>query len=210
MVGMTQQIKNIEDVRIGNTRQVALPIVPQLLDDPLSSYALALLRKRNAEFPVDDVLAEMEEMASIEQIPIIGPLEGAVIQMLTQLQQPEPQNVLDIGTAIGYSALWMARGISPESKITSIEIDPQRAQIARNFIEQAGYQHQIEVVIGDVLALLPSMGQFDIILQDVIKHVYFGADSQLSLQLFDYCMDHLNEGGLLLGDNAFCLGEVLP
>ncbi len=206
---MVQQIKSIDNIQTYNNGRVALPIVPQFLDDPLSGYALEMLRMKHGDSPLDDVLLEMEELASIEQIPIIGPLEGAVIQLLTQIRQPAPRRVLDIGTAIGYSAIWLARALPSSSQIISIEIDPQRAETAREFIEKAGYQHQIEVICGDVLELLPSMEMFDVILQDVIKHVYFGADSQLSLQLFEYCFDHLHEGGMLLGDNAFCMGEVL-
>ncbi len=108
---MIHQTKSIEEVKIQSAGQVELPIVPQLLDDPLSSYALKMLRNRQTEFPLDGVLLDMEELAAIEQIPIIGPLEGAVIQILTQLRQPPPQTVLDIGTAIGYSALWLARAL---------------------------------------------------------------------------------------------------
>lgn len=206
---MLQRTKNIAQVHFPNNGQVALPIVPQMLDDPLSNYALEMLHMRQVESPLDDVLLEMEEVAAVEQIPIIGRLEGAVIQILTQLRQSPARKVLDIGTAIGYSALWFARALPKDSQIISIEIDPQRAQSAKNFIEKAGYQHQIEVVVGDVLELLPTMGMFDVILQDVIKHIYFGTDPRLSIQLFEYCLDHLNDGGLLLGDNAFCMGEVL-
>ncbi|MBL6982165.1 MAG: class I SAM-dependent methyltransferase, partial [Anaerolineales bacterium] len=197
---MVQQTKSIENIQANNNGRVALPIVPQFLDDPLSGYALEMLRMKRGESLIDDVLLEMEELASIEQIPIIGPLEGAVIQILTQIRQPAPKLVLDIGTAIGYSALWLAKALPNGSQIISIEIDAQRAQTAKKFIEKAGYQHQIEVVCGDVLDLLPSMEIFDVILQDVIKHVYFGADSRLSLQLFEYCLDHLHDGGMLLGD----------
>jgi len=206
---MLKQAKSNDTLFNPNNGRVALPIVPQIMDDPLSSYALKLLNMRDSESPLDDVLREMEDLAALEQIPIIGPLEGAVVKILTQLRHPTPKKILDIGTAIGYSALWIARALPDDSRIISIEIDPQRAQIAERYIEKAGYHHQIEVIIGDALEVLPTLGQFDLIFQDVIKHVYFGSDSKLALKLFDYCVDHLVEGGILLGDNAFCMGEVL-
>ena len=187
----------------------ALPIVPQQSDDPLAGYALQLLARRIPELPLDTVLLEMEALAEREQIPIIGPLEGAIIQALLQMRHPAPRCVLDIGTSIGYSALWLARGLPAESKVVSIEIDPQRVRLARKFVEKAGYQHQIEIIEGDVMELLPTLGMFELILQDVIKHVYFGKSAQLSLQLLAYCLEHLVDGGVLLGDNAFCMGEVL-
>ncbi len=189
--------------------RVALPIVPQLPDDPLEKYALMLLRKRPAVLPVDDVLREMEALAAREAIPIIGPLEGAVIQAIMQLRQPPPRWVLDIGTAIGYSALWLARALPRESRVISIEIDPQRARVARDFIQRAGYHGQVEIINGDVMDVLPALGKFDVILQDVIKHVYFGKSADLSLQLLEECLRHLEVNGVLLGDNAYCMGEVL-
>ncbi len=189
--------------------RVALPIVPQLPDDPLEKYALMLLRKRAAVSPLDDVLQEMEALAARQAIPIIGPLEGAVIQAILQLRQPPPRRVLDIGTAIGYSALWLARALPRESRVISIEIDPRRARMARDFIRRAGYHEQIEIINGDVMDLLPALGKFDVILQDVIKHIYFGKNSVLSLYLLEECLKHLTVNGVLLGDNAFCMGEVL-
>jgi len=206
---MLKKNNTADSIHYSNNGKVSLPIVPQILGDPLSSYALEMLNLRAADFPLDDVLREMEDLAALEQIPIIGPLEGAIIQILTQLSKPAPRKILDIGTAIGYSALWLARSLPEDCHIISIEIDPERAQIAEEFIEKAGYHHQVEIIVGDVMEIMPSLGIFDLILQDVIKHVYFGSDSKLALQLFDYCLDLLVDDGLLLGDNAFCMGEVL-
>jgi caffeoyl-CoA O-methyltransferase len=209
-VSTVQLLQKSDQIHISDNGRKALPIVPQNVGDQLSQYALHLLRMRAMEQPVDAILREMEVLAEKESIPIIGPLEGATIQMLVQLRQTAPQRVLDIGTAIGYSAIWLARGLPAESKIISIEIDPERAELAKEFIHRAGFSAQIEVLVGDVFDLLPQLEvQFDIILQDVIKHVYFGADSQLSLRLLDYCIELLTDGGLLLGDNVFCMGEVL-
>ena len=103
----------------------------------------------------------------------------------------------------------MARGLPTDCKIISIEIDPQRAQRAREFVAKAGCQSQIEILVGDVFDLLPDLGEFDVIFQDVIKHKYFGSDSELSLKLLDCCLEHLCAQGVLFGDNAFCMGEVL-
>ena len=186
-----------------------LPIVPQSPDDPLSSYALEMLHLRQPISPVDDVLREQEELAARDNVPIIGPLEGAIIQTLLHLRQSPTRNALDIGGAIGYSAIWLARAL-PDSQVISIEIDQQRAELAQHFVEKAGFQTRISVMTGNVFELLPDLDiQFDVILQDVIKHVYFGADSSLALELLDLCLECLTDDGLLLSDNAFCMGEVL-
>lgn len=188
----------------------SLPIAPQTSNAPLEQYALNLLRLRQPQPDLDAVLAEMEALAADEQIPIIGPVEGAVLQSLVGLAGPRVRNVLDIGTAIGYSALWLARDLGPQAHVWSIELNPERAERARAFIERAGLSGRITVVQGDVFDILPALDHtFDVIFQDVIKHVYFSADSGLALRLLDHCMAHLAPDGVLLGDNAFCLGEVL-
>jgi predicted O-methyltransferase YrrM len=192
------------------TEHQPLPIVPQLTDDALDAYSLRLLRMRTPQQPVDSVLREMESLAAQENVPIIGPLEGAIIQMLVSLREQPPRLVLDIGSAIGYSAIWLARGLPAESRVLSVEIDPQRVALARDFVRRADLKAQVEIIEGDVFDILPALDlQFDVILQDVIKHVYFGADSRLSLRLLDLCLEHLVEGGMLLGDNVFCMGEIL-
>lgn len=187
----------------------ALPIAPQLSDDPLVQYSLKMLRVKPPVSPIDDVLAEIEAIAADEKLPIIGPLEGAVVQATVRALPLRTGNVLDIGTAVGYSAIWLGRAL-PQSTIISIEIDPVRAERAREFIARAGLADRVTVVLGDVFEVLPKLSlSFDIILQDVIKHAYFGADATLALKLLDLSLEHLVEGGMLLGDNAYCLGEVL-
>jgi predicted O-methyltransferase YrrM len=186
-----------------------LPIAPQLSDDPLVQYSLKMLRAKPPVSPLDDVLFEIETIAADEKIPIIGPVEGAVIQATVRALSLRTGNVLDIGTAVGYSAIWLARAL-PQSTIISIEIDPVRAERARDFIVRAGLADRVTILLGDVFEILPTLSlSFDVILQDVIKHAYFGSDATLALRLLDLCLSHLVDGGMLLGDNAYCLGEVL-
>lgn len=188
----------------------ALPIAPQVDHHLLSQYALTMLRSRPGSSVVDATLQEMERVAMAEKIPIIGPLEGAIVQTLLTLNSLVPRYVLDIGTAIGYSAIWLGRSLGPESTVVSIEIAPERAERARHFIEMAGLQDRVHVMQGDIFDILPSLGlEFDVIFQDVIKHVYFAADPNLALKLFDLCLSRLAKGGMLLGDNVFCMGKVL-
>jgi predicted O-methyltransferase YrrM len=187
----------------------ALPIAPQVSDDPLSQYSLDMLRLRPRVSPIDDVLAEMESIAEQRSIPIVGPVEGAIIQMLVA-STPNPRRVLELGTAIGYSTIWLARSLPAGSHVTSIEIDPERVAMARNYIRRAGLEDRVTVLEGDFFNLLPRLkGQFDVIFQDFIKHLYFEASTDLALRTLDICLRLLKPNGLLLGDNAFCLGEVL-
>ena len=196
-------------------RQTALPIVPQVSDDLLEQYALQILKLQEDDSPLQKVLHEIEAVALTEQVPIIGALEGKILAGLISLRQPAPRSVLDIGTAIGYSAIWLASVIGDQGHITSIEIDPLRAERARNFVRQAGVQERVEIITGDVFTLFnPQTGQlagrqFDVIFQDVMKHVYFAQDPTLAQQLLELCVAHLAPAGFLLTDNAFCQGKVM-
>ena len=195
--------------------QTALPIVPQVSDDLLEQYALQILKLQEDQSTLQKILHEIEAIAEQERVPIIGALEGKILAGLISLRQPAPQHVLDIGTAIGYSAIWLARVIGKQGHITSIEIDPLRAERAREFVRRAGVQDQVEIVTGDVFALLkPGQGQlsgrkFDVIFQDVMKHVYFAQDPSLALQLLELSVTALGPHGYLLTDNAFCAGKVM-
>lgn len=188
----------------------ALPIVPQSSDDPLVKYAEQMLSLRPKLSPVDDVLREMEALAERNNIPIIGPLEGAILQAIIATRRPQPTCLLEIGTATGYSAIWMARAVDTDCTITSIEMDPERATMAEHYIKKAGYEDRITVLNGNAFDILPTLNrQFEVIFQDVIKHAFFGTSEHLALRLLDLLLDKLADNGILLGDNAFCMGEVL-
>jgi len=187
-----------------------LPIAPQVEDDPIIQYVIDLQRQREPVSPIDDVLGEMEDLAEKDEIPIIGSLEGSLIEIFIKMQGNRIKNVLDIGTAIGYSAIWLARSLPNDAHITSLERDTERIKIATEYIERAGIADRVTIIEGDVFDVLPTLDQkYDLILQDIIKHAYFGQGAELPLKLLDLMLDRLADGGVLLGDNAFCLGKVL-
>ncbi len=195
--------------------QTALPIVPQVSDDLLEQYALQIMKLQEVDSPLQQVLHEIEKIAEQEKVPIIGALEGKILAGLISMHHPRALKVLDIGTAIGYSAIWLTRVIGPQGHITSIEIDPARAERAREFVRRAGVESQVEIITGDVFDLLRSdqqpapEQQYDVIFQDVMKHVYFSQDPGLALKLLDLSVAYLAPGGFLLTDNAFCQGKVM-
>ncbi|MEI6290356.1 MAG: O-methyltransferase [Chloroflexota bacterium] len=192
----------------------ALPIVPQVSDDLLELYALQILKLQEEDSPIQKILHEIEKVAADEKVAIIGALEGKILTGLIKTKYPRPLKVLDIGTAIGYSAIWLARVIGKGGHITSIEIDPIRAEIAREYVKRAGVQEQVTIITGDVFELVNHAKEltnevFDVIFQDVMKHVYFAKDPGLALQLLEISIKHLAGGGYLFTDNAFCQGKVM-
>ena len=189
---------------------VALPIVPQVSDDLLEKYALQMMKLQEKDTPLQQVLHEIEKIAVAESVPIIGALEGKILASLISMRHLPAREILDIGTAIGYSAIWLARVTGPTGHITSVEIDPIRAKRAREFVCRAGVQNQVEIITGDVFEILPSQNKkYDVIFQDVMKHVYFAQDPTLALKLLNISVEHLASNGILLTDNAFCQGKVL-
>jgi caffeoyl-CoA O-methyltransferase len=190
--------------------QTALPIVPQVSDDLLEQYALQMMRLQEHDTPLQRVLHEIETIAEKESVPIIGALEGRIMAALIQQRQPAARAVLDIGTAIGYSAIWLSKVLGPQGKITSIEIDPVRAERARDFVRRAGVEEQVQIITGDFFEVAPTLNtHYDIIFQDVMKHVYFAQDAGLALKLLEISVARLAPDGILLTDNAFCMGKVM-
>ena len=131
-----------------------------------------------------------------EGIPAIqvGPSEGKLIALLLQLARAT--KVVEIGTLVGYSAIHMARALSPGGHLWSIEYDPRHAEIARANLAAAGLGDRVTVLVGagrDVLPGLEANGPFDAVFIDADK---LGYDHYAR-----WAIAHLRPGGLVLGDN---------
>jgi predicted O-methyltransferase YrrM len=150
--------------------------------------------------PRDSLMEKMEESAESHAIPIIGPLVGRFLYNLAKSSQSK--KVLEIGTAIGYSGIWLGRAVSQrKGSVTTIEMDPARADEAEKNIKEAKLENVIKVVRGDALKVLPTLkDQYDFIFLDSDKEIYPAA--------FKECTKLLREGGLFVADNALWGGEV--
>ena len=91
----------------------------------------------------DPVLAEMEQLAAAERIPIVEWETGRLLATLVAAKRP--RLVLEVGTAIGYSTIHMARELGPGARIVTLERDPRRIAQARGFWERAGVSDRIEI-----------------------------------------------------------------
>jgi predicted O-methyltransferase YrrM len=115
-------------------------------------------------------MAEMEQLAAEEGIPIVHWETGRLLAVLVAALQPA--RVLEVGTAIGYSTLHMAEAIG-EGTIVTLERDGKRIAQAREFWERAGVADRIELVEGDALKTLPALeGTFDMAFVDATKQEY--------------------------------------
>ena len=144
--------------------------------------------------PRDELILKLEEEAQQENIPIIGPLVGELLFILARATQA--QRILELGTASGYSAIYLARGAEPQNgRVVTLESDPQMAARAQANCAAAGVGSRVEVRQGEALALMEGMaGPFDFIFLDIDKESYLPA--------LDRGHRLLRLGGLLVADNV--------
>lgn len=141
------------------------------------------------------IVADMEEYAKLNDIPISQPESIKMIELLIKIGNVK--RVLEIGTAIGYSAIRMA--MAGAEHIDTIEINADIAIIAEKNISDAGFSNNIFVHEGDAKNLLPSFdGCYDLIFIDAAKGQYE--------EFFNHSMRILKKGGILVSDNILYKG----
>ena len=149
--------------------------------------------------PRDGVLADMEKAAAAENIPIIGPAVARMMYLLTQISGAK--RIFEMGSAIGYSTIWLARAAGPKAEIYYTDGDPKNAKRAAEFFKRAGVEKRICVMTGDALEMLDRVrGKFDMIFIDVNKDQYPAALKKT--------VPRLKRGGLLVTDNTLWSGRV--
>lgn len=165
--------------------------MPDMIPDPETYF-------RGFIPPRDELLIELEQEAQQEHIPIVGPVVGEFLYILAKAMNCKA--ILELGTATGYSAIYLARGISNQGGIlTTIERDEAMAARARENISKAGFADRVEVRVGEVFQVLETMeGTYDLIFMDIDKQDYAEALS--------WCRRLLRLGGLLVVDNVAFLG----
>lgn len=142
---------------------------------------------------------ELRDYASEHRVPILRRDAAAFLRTLVSLKKPS--RILEVGTAIGYSAILMSKS-SPESHIDTVEIDADSVVLARQNIKKAGAENQIRVIAGDGNEVLAALTKpYDMIFMDAAKGQY--------IHLYDDAMRLLNKDGLLVCDNCIFYGKVL-
>lgn len=136
-----------------------------------------------------------------EGLPIVYPETGALLHALARLVAA--RRVLEIGTAIGYSTLWLATALPGDGLLISLERDGGRAARAREHARLAGQEAKVHVMVGDASRFLHKVaGPFDLIFQDGDKPGY--------LAMLDRLETLLRPGGVLVTDNVLWSGAVVP
>ena len=150
--------------------------------------------------PRDPILREMEVLAAERRFPIVGPVVGRLLHMLTRLTRA--RRVIELGSGFGYSAYWFARALPPGGTVILTDRDGRQAAEAASFLERGGYADRVRIEVGDALAIVDRVGgEFDIVFNDIDKAEY--------PRVMDKAAAALRPGGLLISDNMLWFGAVL-
>jgi predicted O-methyltransferase YrrM len=162
-----------------------------ILDVRVESYIQGLRPERSP------VMAEMEELAERDGVPIVQWETGRFLAALCRTLDPV---VLEVGTAIGYSTLHMAEQLV-DGRVITLEMDADRARQARSFWERAGVADRIELIEGDARETLDSVpGPIDLLFVDAAKEQYTGYIAAAEPKLSDRAV--------LVVDNMLMSGEA--
>ena len=162
---------------------------------PVEAYLSALRRDPH------DRLALIDREGRAEGLPLVYPETGALLHTLAR--GCGAKRILEIGTCIGYSTLWMATALPADGALITMEFDAARAARARDHFSAAGHADRVSVIVGDATRFLHKVsGPFDLVFQD--------SDKQLYEPMLDRLVELLRPGGLLVADNILWNGEVIP
>ena len=163
-------------------------------DDRITAF-IDSLDRGNTPF-----LDELEKYAISEQVPIIRKSTQSLLKFL--VTYAKPKSILEVGTAIGFSALLMSEYAPPDCRITTIEKYGKRIPVARENFRRAEKENAITLLEGDAMELLPTLeGGFDLIFMDAAKGQY--------IHVLPEILRLLNAGGLLVSDNVLQEGDIV-
>ena len=163
--------------------------------EPIAAYLAALRKDPHPH------LAVIDREGRAEGLPLVYPDTGALLHTLAR--SCGARRILEIGTAIGYSTLWMATALPADGALITMEYDAGRAARARDHFAAAGVADRVSVIVGDATRFLHKVGgPFDLIFQD--------SDKKLYEPMLDRLIELLRPGGLLIADKILWNGEVIP
>jgi len=141
----------------------------------------------------EKILRDIEAKTKKEFLPIIGPHRGKILTEI--IRKHKPENILEVGTLIGYSTILMAKELENNAHITGIEIDKEEAEEARKNIEKAHVRPTVDIITGDAKQVIPNVpGKFDL--------VFLDADKNRNMQYLSLIEAKLNKGSVLIADNV--------
>lgn len=150
-----------------------------------------------------DLLKKINRETHLEVLQprmLSGHFQGRVLSMFSKMIQAE--NILEIGTYTGYSALCLAEGLTPNGKLVTIDINEELASRVGGYFAESPYSQQIEYLIGDAMTIIPNLkSQFDI--------VFIDADKSNYINYYHLVFSMVKVGGYIIADNVLWSGKVI-
>lgn len=170
-----------------------MEFIPQKIDDYVCAHSEnepELLYQLNRETHINVLRPRM----------LSGHFQGRVLSLLSHMIQP--QNVLEIGTYTGYSALCFAEGLREGGKILTLDINEELEDLVNEFVQKSEYKDAIECRIGDAIEIIPTLDQeFDL--------VFIDADKSNYINYYNLVFDKVKKGGYIIIDNVLWSGKVV-
>ncbi|WP_288174966.1 O-methyltransferase [Sporofaciens musculi] len=165
-----------------------------IMDERLTTYI------RSLECPKNPVIEQIEQEAIDTRVPIIRKETQSFLSVILMIKQPS--RILEIGTAIGFSAILMSEYLPENGHITTIEKYEKRIPIAKENFRRAGKEEQITLMEGDALKVMETLrGPYDFIFMDAAKGQY--------IHYLPDVLRLLSDGGVLMSDNVLQDGDVI-
>lgn len=165
-----------------------------IVNDRIVTY-MHSLEKSNGE-----LCDEMEKYAHENFVPIIRKEMESFLRVMVEIKKPK--RILEVGTAIGYSAIMMASVMPDDCTITTIENYEKRIPIARANIEKAGMNDRIRLIEGDAMEVIPGLEEkFDFVFMDAAKGQY--------INFLPLVMEKLQPEAVMISDNVLQEGDII-
>ncbi len=153
--------------------------------------------------PEDALIREVNDFTRqhhSESIMLSGHLQGKVLEMISYMIKP--RRILEIGTFTGYSGLCLAKGLTDDGQLHTIELREADAIKARSFFDRSSYANKILLHTGNALDIIPN-------LTETWDLVFIDADKPAYIEYFNLVFPRLRKNGFILADNIFFHGQVL-
>jgi caffeoyl-CoA O-methyltransferase len=152
----------------------------------LSPLLQKIIEETNASHPLAHMLS--------------GAQQGKFLQLISAMVKP--QQVLEIGTFTGFSAICLAYGLQPNGLVHTIEIREEDAAVSQNNFDKCEYKNQIKLYVGNAKEIIPTINQtWDLVFLDADKTSY--------IEYYELTLPSIKQGGILLADNVLFHGQVL-
>jgi caffeoyl-CoA O-methyltransferase len=166
-----------------------------IVPDAIEVYLAGLNRGTDA------LLEDIARKGRERKLPLVDAEVGALLRVLATALGA--RTILEIGTAVGYSGIWLARALPPDGMLMTMEMDPERGREAQENFKAAGLAGRVSVIMGNAQRMVAKVaGPFDLIFQD--------GDKKLYVPMLERLVALLRPGGLLVTDNVLWDGKVVP